>query len=81
MEEAKADVLGRARALADRSHQTSLDDLIGIYFRHVMADDVVRLQPSDVLGIVASHRRLADERRPGDLALRVLTPTVEDQGW
>ncbi len=56
-------------------------DLLGAYYRHTAAEDVVERGGADLYGAFASQWRLALERRAGTARVRVSTPTPGEVGW
>ncbi|MEU9580939.1 NAD-glutamate dehydrogenase [Streptomyces chilikensis] len=51
------------------------------YYLHTAPEDLTDRDPVDVLGTAYSHYRLAGNRPQGTAAVRVHTPTVEENGW
>lgn len=83
----KSELLEKATALA-RSGTGSggppheqVGDLLRAYYRHVAPEDLVDRTDVDVYGAFASHHRLAAERPQGTAQVRVLTPTLGEEGW
>ena len=64
LEEAKADLLGRALETA-KTHDPALESLVRRYYRHTAPEDLLGRNPEDVLGAVVSHRRTAASRPQG----------------
>jgi len=56
-------------------------DLLAGYYRHVPPEDLLDRPETDVWGALASHHRLAQEREAGTATVRVLTPTLAQDGW
>ncbi|GGL66492.1 NAD-glutamate dehydrogenase [Microlunatus endophyticus] len=56
-------------------------EFLGHYFRHVDADDVDIRTDADLLGLVASHFRLASQRPSATAKVRVFTPSRQADGW
>ncbi|HKS44485.1 MAG TPA: NAD-glutamate dehydrogenase [Amycolatopsis sp.] len=56
-------------------------DLIRLYYRHIPAEEVVGDDPVDLVGAVRSHLEFARVRVPGRPAVRLLNPTVAEDGW
>ena len=80
LEEAKADLLGRALETA-KAHDPALESLVRRYYRHTAPEDLLGRNPEDVLGAVVSHRRTAATRPQGTAVVHAFTPTVEGHGW
>ncbi|MEI5672300.1 MULTISPECIES: NAD-glutamate dehydrogenase [unclassified Nocardioides] len=83
----KSELLEKATALA-RSGTGSggpphdrVGELLRAYYRHVAPEDLVDRTDVDVYGAFASHHRLAAQRPQGTAQVRVLTPTLGEQGW
>lgn len=55
--------------------------LLGAFWRDLSTETLATLRPEDLLGAALSHRQLAEQRAPGEIRLRVFTPTVETDGW
>ncbi|HEY8985195.1 MAG TPA: NAD-glutamate dehydrogenase [Streptomyces sp.] len=51
------------------------------YYLHTALEDLGDRDPVDVFGAAYSHYRLAENRPQGTANVRVLTPTVEENGW
>ena len=79
------DLLERGIEQAESGHpprnRQALSDLARDYFLHVDPADLIESDPSDLIGMVTSHRRLARVRQPGETKVSVFTPTVNANGW
>ncbi|KNZ32801.1 MAG: hypothetical protein AD742_09660, partial [Methylibium sp. NZG] len=51
------------------------------YFRRLDAEDLGARTPEDLLGALLSHWQFGAKRQPGQTLVRVLSPTVADNGW
>jgi glutamate dehydrogenase len=51
------------------------------YFRHVDAMDIDERTVEDLLGLVASHYRLATQRAASRAAIAIRTPSQREDGW
>ncbi|MFY7863584.1 NAD-glutamate dehydrogenase [Roseateles sp.] len=51
------------------------------YFRRVDAEDLLSRSPEDLLGALLSHLQFGAKRQPGQTLVRVLSPSVADNGW
>jgi len=87
LDDAKQALLVEAAAAAE-PHQGSGDldsyealKLLTKYYEHVAAEDLVERSPRDVYGAALSHYRLAASRPQGTAAVRVSTPTVDQNEW
>ena len=58
-----------------------IDALLANYYRHVAPEDILGRAAVDVYGALASHYRLARSRPQGTAAVRVVTPTLAEDGW
>ncbi len=58
-----------------------LADLVNLYYRYVPPEEVVSDEPVNLVGAVRAHFRLAQQRVPGRPAVRLLNPSVEQDGW
>src|SRR5690242_10875728 len=57
------------------------EELVHAYFRHIAPEDLADRVPDDLTGALASHRRLAARRLPGEACVKVSTPSVSANGW
>jgi glutamate dehydrogenase len=57
------------------------EELLHAYFRHIAPEDLADRVPDDLAGALASHRRLAARRLPGEACVKVSTPSVSANGW
>ena len=55
--------------------------LVRAYFRQAPPEDVLDRTPRDCFGAAFSHAGLAQTRKPGTPAVRVLTPSESSEGW
>ncbi len=78
---AKATELARAGRGSGGPPHDEVGALLAAYYRHVAPEDVSGRADVDVYGALASHWRLAEERPQGTAKVRVLTPTLADEGW
>lgn len=97
LDEAKAELLERAARVAENSPvgghlPTGTTDestpdretvlaFLQRYYLHTAPEDLTGRDPIDVFGAALSHYRLAENRPQGTANVRVLTPTVEENGW
>ena len=63
---------------AQRAH---VEAFARAYFHHLDADDLAARSPEDLLGALLSHWQFGAERAPGTTRLRVLSPSLAEQGW
>jgi glutamate dehydrogenase len=97
LDEAKAELLARAARVAENSpaggllptgsekgkrpDQDTVLSYLQRYYLHTAPEDLMDRDPVDVFGSALSHYRLAETRPQGTANVRVLTPTVEENGW
>lgn len=60
---------------------SELETFIGLYFRNVIAEDLLQFTPQTLYGAAMAHFRLAATRAPGEALVRVYTPRMETHGW
>jgi glutamate dehydrogenase len=51
------------------------------YFRRLDTEDLLARTPEDLLGALLSHWQFGAKRQAGQTLVRVLSPTVADNGW
>jgi glutamate dehydrogenase len=73
---ARDEVIARAEQAAPEAAA-----LIELYYRYVPPEEIAGDEPRDLAGRVASHRRLAESRVPGQSLVRLCNPTIADDGW
>src|SRR4051794_35739104 len=56
-------------------------ELLRLYYRHIPAEEVVGDNPADLVGAVRSHLEFAGARMPGRPAVRLVNPTITEDGW
>ncbi|WP_284742177.1 NAD-glutamate dehydrogenase [Amycolatopsis sp. RTGN1] len=75
-EQIRDDLIDAAAGLAPE-----IGELIRLYYRHIPAEEIVGDEPVNLVGAVRSHLQLAKSRMPGRPAVRLLNPTVAEDGW
>ncbi|MEV4146238.1 NAD-glutamate dehydrogenase [Amycolatopsis sp. NPDC049691] len=75
-EQIRDDLIDAAAGLAPE-----IGELIRLYYRHIPAEEIVGDEPVNLVGAVRSHLQLAKHRMPGRPAVRLLNPTVAEDGW
>jgi glutamate dehydrogenase len=74
----------RDRLIADAvnlaSDDCDLAELVRMYWRLVPDEDLAGRQPSDLFETTVAHRRLAQQRLPGEVKLSVTTPPEPEDG-
>jgi len=58
-----------------------LEQLLGVYYRHIAPADLEEHDPHDLLGALIAHWRLMRKRRPDEAVVRVYNPEQEEHGW
>ncbi|HEX2296937.1 MAG TPA: NAD-glutamate dehydrogenase, partial [Pseudonocardiaceae bacterium] len=58
-----------------------LDELISRYYQHVSGDALDVAEHAELVAPVRSHCALAADRAPGRAMVRLLNPTLSDDGW
>lgn len=58
-----------------------LEQLLGVYYRHISPADLEEHDPHDLLGALVAHWRLMRRRRPEEAVVRVYNPEQEEHGW
>ncbi|MER6990800.1 NAD-glutamate dehydrogenase [Saccharopolyspora hirsuta] len=69
--------------LLDRAAENApeLAELLRAYYRHVPAEELVDDEPTDLIGALRSHHRLAATRVAGRPLVQIFNPTRADDGW
>ena len=83
-DEAKATILEAAVSRARALSGTEADDVerwVRTYYAHVAPEDLADRTDADLAGAALAHWSLAQQRRPGELKIRVYNPNVEEHGW
>ncbi|HTT10290.1 MAG TPA: NAD-glutamate dehydrogenase [Burkholderiaceae bacterium] len=63
------------------AHKASIDAFAREYFRQLDAEDLAGRSPEDLSGALLSHWQFGNTRGKGKPKVRVLSPTVTEQGW
>jgi glutamate dehydrogenase len=61
--------------------RSDLAELIALYYRLVPAEELSTAEPAELAAVVRSHLALAAERVRGRALVRLLNPTVAEDGW
>jgi glutamate dehydrogenase len=80
----RAEALSRAVDQAQHHHLAEVPDLaeyLELFYRHTAAEDVVAMDPLDLVGLALSMRQNALLREPGRPNIRVLNPSLDEHGW
>ena len=74
-------VLALAVERAGAAQRPLLATFAGEYFRYLDADDLAERTPEDLCGALLSAWQFGATRAPGQVKVRVLSPTVAENGW
>ncbi len=74
-------VLALAAPRVAAEQRPQIEAFAQVYLHHLDADDLAARTPEDLLGAMLSCWHFAAERTPGVTKLRVLSPTLAEQGW
>ncbi|SFP96057.1 glutamate dehydrogenase [Amycolatopsis arida] len=66
---------------AAAEHAPDIAELIRLYYRHVPAEEILGDDPEGLVGAVRAHLQLAQRRMPGRPVVRLLNPTMANDGW
>ena len=80
----KAEAIKRAVAEAEQHRLADLPDLgeyLTAFYRHSASEDIVAMDPLDLVGLALSSRQNAQVRSWGSPNIRVLNPTLDEHGW
>jgi glutamate dehydrogenase len=83
-DEPKETILEAAVRRAREQSGTDADDVerwVRAYYAHIPPDDLADRTDVDLAGAALAHWSLAQQRRPGELKVRVYNPTVAEHGW
>jgi len=74
-------VVERVRERLSAEEAGPCESFVRQYFRWVPADDLAGRSTLDLYGMALAHWRLAQQRSPGEAAIRVYNPQFEQHGW
>ena len=80
----KSEALVQALSTAQHHHLADVPDLadyLATFYRHTAAEDVLAMDPLDLVGLALSARQNAAVRTPGRPNVRVLNPSLDEHGW
>ncbi len=84
-EDAKAALLDAAAGLVrerlDAGQAPAVERFLRRYYEHAAPEDLANRSEDDLYGAALAHWSLARTRRPGEILVRVYSPTVDDHGW
>src|SRR5699024_10883236 len=71
------------KSLLERAGEADPDlaELLGTYYRHVPAEEIVNDEPAALAATLRSHRELATQRVAGRAVVRVFNPGPDDAEW
>src|SRR5512134_3221569 len=75
------EVLALAAARAQPAQRSLVDTFGREYFRRLEPDDLLARTPVDLLGALLSHWQFGAQRPAGQTLVRVLSPSVAENGW
>ncbi|MDQ3761382.1 MAG: NAD-glutamate dehydrogenase [Actinomycetota bacterium] len=73
--------VNRRRGLAGLALRCDLAELIALYYRLVPAEELSTTEPAERAAAVRSHLALAVDRMPSGAVVRLLNPTLAEDGW
>ncbi len=74
-------VLALAAPRLQSAQGAAIEAFARAYFHHLDADDLAARTPEDLLGALLSAWQFGAERQPGTTRLRVISPSLAEQGW
>ena len=74
-------VLALAAPRLQDGQRAQVEAFARAYFHHLDDEDLAARAPEDLLGALLSAWQFGAERRPGAVRLRVISPTLAEQGW
>ncbi|WP_241681404.1 NAD-glutamate dehydrogenase [Pseudactinotalea terrae] len=74
-------VFAATAELATAADDETLQPLVERVLEHVATEDLIEREPRDLVGAVAALRDLAATRAPGQTLVRVLSPSLRENGW
>ena len=84
-EDAKAALLdaaaGVVRERVDAERAPAVERFLRRYYEHVAPEDLEGRTEHDLYGAALAHWSLARVRKPGEIVVRVYSPTVDEHGW
>jgi len=76
-----AAVLALAAPRVQAAQRAQVEAFASAYFHHLDFDDLAARSPEDLLGALLSSWQFGAERMPGTTRLRVISPSLAEQGW
>jgi glutamate dehydrogenase len=70
-----------ARSAVSTADAAAIETFAREYYRQVDPDDIIERTPEELMGAVLSHWEFGSRREPGKPKVRVLSPTVAENGW
>ncbi|HHH38863.1 MAG TPA: NAD-glutamate dehydrogenase [Sedimenticola sp.] len=65
----------------DQEQTRQIHTLLRRYYRHIPVDELLQMEPADLLGAVVAHWQLLRQRRREQPLIRVYNPDFEEHGW
>lgn len=75
------EVVKLVRAKVTPDQREALADFVQKYFGQVDPEELAERQVADLYGAAVSHWNFARKREPGRARVRVLNPTIAENGW
>ncbi|TVQ36447.1 MAG: NAD-glutamate dehydrogenase [Geminicoccaceae bacterium] len=75
------DLALRLRERLEPAEAAKAERFVRLYYTGAAASDLLLDDPLDLYGSALDHYRLAFERQPGEVKLRVYNPDLERDGW
>ena len=74
-------VLALAAPRVPAAQRAHVEAFARAFFHHLDTDDLAARSPEDLLGALLSSWQFGAERAPGTARLRVISPSLAEQGW
>ncbi|MDP1900743.1 MAG: NAD-glutamate dehydrogenase [Rubrivivax sp.] len=74
-------IVALATARLDAGRRPFVEGLVGEYLRQLDADDLAECAPEDLCGALLSHWQFGMSRASGRPKVRVISPSVAEDGW
>jgi glutamate dehydrogenase len=75
------EVSARVRERFDPDEVDTAERLVRAYYHHVARRDLDGRSPTELYGAAIAHLQLARTRAPGEVLLRIYSPSLEEDGW
>jgi glutamate dehydrogenase len=86
LEDEKSELLARLCSYAEQrppagTNGLSMATLLRGYYRHAATEDLTSRSAADLYGAVLHHLHTGTDRPQGTAAVRIVTPSTEEDGW